>query len=320
MRLVEVVGLGPSGAAFLKAYGRARGVERSRRYFKACGEAVPVETPMVDQRYVVDKVRRYVFYSWKKALGEVSYRAPRWYIVDKQRWVESMRVDGAAGEEPAEIRVNAGGPYMSSGEKITVARAYVDGVRLEDESAYFIFPPEAVGFYWVFPHGEVLNVGGGFIGVENPVPHVYAFVERWLGGGRVVDVRGAPLTVMPKVMLHDGEAFRIGEAAGLVYPLTGEGIRPGILSALALAEALKTKRPLEAYRRGVEKIARQVEFQKRLLKTAQKLLARGELLLNLADDSVLRDYIEENLSAKTLFTALSRRPTHAARLLLKLIK
>ena len=320
MRLVEVVGLGPSGAAFLKTYGRARGVERSRRYFKACGEAVPVETPMVDQRYVVDKVRRYVFYSWKKALGEVSYRAPRWYIVDKRAWVESMRVDGAAGEEPAEIRVNAGGPYMSVGEKITVARAYVEGVKLDDETAYFVFLPDAVGFYWVFPHGGVYNVGGGFYGVENPMPHVYAFVERWLGGGRVVDVRGAHLTVMPKVMLHDGEAFRVGEAAGLVYPLAGEGIRPGILSALALAEALKSKRPLEAYRRGVEEIIRQIEFQKKLLRIAQRLLARGEALVELADESVFRDYIEENLTAKTLFTALSRKPTHAAKLIVKLVR
>jgi Dehydrogenases (flavoproteins) len=273
--LAEVRGLGPSGSAFLKAYGRARGVDKSRRYFKACGEAVPVETPMVEMRHVVDKVRRYVFYSWRRALGEVAYRTPRWYIVDKQRWVESMRLE-AAEEGPAEVLVKAGGPYMSSGEKITVARAYVEGVRLEDETAYFVFTPEAVGFYWVFPHGEVLNVGGGFLGVENPVPHVYAFVEKWLGGGRVVDVRGAPLTVMPEVVLHDGEAFRIGEAAGLVYPLTGEGIRPGILSALALTEALSAKRRLEAYRRGVEKIIKQIEFQKRLLKTAQRLLARGE--------------------------------------------
>jgi flavin-dependent dehydrogenase len=209
---------------------------------------------------------------------------------------------------------------MSVGERITVARAYVEGVKLDDETAYFVFPPDAAGFYWVFPHGGVYNVGGGFVGVENPVPHVYAFVEKWLGGGRVVDVRGAPITVMPKVVLHDGEAFRIGEAAGLIYPLTGEGIRPGVLSALALAQALSTKRPLETYRRGVEKIVRQVEFQKKLLRTAQKLLNRGEALFELADDSVLRDYIEENLSAKTFFLALSKRPVQAAKFVAALIR
>ena len=316
---VKVIGLGPSGSAFLRSYGGSVGVERSRRYFKACGEAVPVETPLVDQRYVVDKVRRFVFYSWRKTLGEVSYGAPRWYIVDKQRWVESMRA-GVAEEGPAEVVVKAGGPYQSEGGKIVVARAYVEGVRLEDETAYFVFSPEGVGFYWVFPHGGVYNVGGGFIGVENPVPYVYAFVEKWLGGGRVVDVRGAPITVMPKVVLHDGEAFRIGEAAGLIYPLTGEGIRPGILSALALAQALATKKPLDNYRRAVEKIVKQVEFQKKLLKTAQRLLDRGEALVELADDAVFKDYIEENLSAKTLLLALSKRPVQAAKFVAALIR
>jgi hypothetical protein len=63
-----------------------------------------------------------------------------------------------------------------------------------------------------------------------------------------------------------------------------------------------------------------VDFQKRLLRTAQRLLARGEPLIELADDSVLRDYIEENLSAKTFFLALSRRPAHAVKLVAALIR
>ena len=317
----RVVGLGPSGSAFLHFYGAVRGVERSPRYFKACGEAVPVETPLVGREHVVDKVRRFRFYHWKREVGEVAYQKPRWYIIDKAKWVEELRAAAAGGgASDGELVVKAGGPYQSVGEKITVVRAYVEGVKLEDEVAHFVFPPDAVGFYWVFPHGGVYNVGGGFIGVENPVPLVRAFVERWLGGGRVVDVRGAPLTVEPRIILHDGEAFRIGEAAGLVYPLTGEGIRPGVLSAKALAEALTTKKPLETYRRAVASIARQVEFQKRLLRTARRLVERGTAIMELADDSVLRDYIEENLSARVLFAALAKRPAVGVRLVAALIK
>ncbi|MGC9050049.1 NAD(P)/FAD-dependent oxidoreductase [Pyrobaculum sp.] len=315
----KVLGLGPSGSAFLRFYGRAHGVDWTRRYFKACGEAVPVETPLVDMKYVVDKVKRYKFYRWRREVGEVAYAKARWYIVDKGAWVESMRGGGEGGGE-WEVLVKAGGPYQSEGEKITIARAYVDGVKLEEEAAYFIFPENAVGFYWVFPHGGVYNVGGGFIGVANPVPQVLHFVEKWLGGGRVLDVRGAPFTVVPRVVLHDGEGFRVGEAAGLVYPLTGEGIRPGIVSAKALAEALATKNPLETYRRAVEPLVRQIEFQKKLLKTAERLAARGEALIELADDRILRDYIEENLSARALFTVLARRPAAGIRLVAALVK
>lgn len=316
---VRVVGLGPAGSAFLKFYGRAYGVDRARRYFKACGEAVPVETPLVDMKYVVDRVRRYKFFYWQREVGEVAYAKPRWYVVNKAAWVDSMRA-GAAGAGEAEVLVKAGGPYQSQGVKITVARAYVDGVRLEEETAYFIFPPESIGFYWIFPHGGVYNVGAGFIGVDNPVPLIHEFIKKWIGGGRVLEVRGAPLTVLPNVVLHDGEGFRIGEAAGLVYPLTGEGIRPGILSAKALAESLNAKNPLESYKRAVRQIVKQVEFQKRLLKTAERLLNKGSSILELVDDAVLRQYIEENLSAKTLFITLAKRPAAGVRLVAALVK
>jgi len=314
-----VIGLGPAGSAFLRAYKDASGVDISRRYFKACGEAVPVETPLVDPRFVVDKVKVFRFYHWTSQVGEVAYAKPRWYIVDKERWVEALRPREVQAEK-GDVVVKAGGPYQSRGVKITVVRAYVAGAKADEETVHFIFPREATGFYWVFPHGGVLNVGGGFLGVENPVPLVRQFVEKWLGEGRVLDVRGAPLTVKPDIVLNDGEGFRIGEAAGLVYPLTGEGIRPGILSALALAEALSTKKPLEEYKRRVKKIVRQVEFQRSLLSLAERLIRRGESLLELAEDGVLREYIEENLSAKTLFIALAKRPRLAAKFIAALIK
>ncbi|MEM4891238.1 MAG: NAD(P)/FAD-dependent oxidoreductase, partial [Nitrososphaerota archaeon] len=286
---VRVVGLGPAGSAFLKFYGRAGGVDRVRRYFKACGEAVPVETPLVDMRHVVDRVRKYKFFYWQREVGEVAYAKPRWYVVNKAAWVDSMRV-GAAGAGEAEVLVKAGGPYQSQGVKITVARAYVDGVRLEEETAYFIFPPESIGFYWIFPRGGVYNVGAGFIGVDNPVPLIHEFIKKWIGGGRVLEVRGAPFTIKPRIILHDGEGFRIGEAAGLVYPLTGEGIRPGVLSAIALAEALSSRNPLVAYRKKIQNIIRQIEFQKRILELAQRLSTKGRQLVELVDDAVLRDY------------------------------
>lgn len=319
--LAKVVGLGPSGSAFLLRHGRGFGVDFSRRYVKACGEAVPVETPMVEARYVVDKVRTFEFFLWDREVGEASYTKPRWYIVDKERWVESMRAGAPSAGGPYDVLVKAGGPYQSMGKKITVVRFYVEGARRPaNEAVDFVFSRDAVGFYWVFPHGGVLNVGGGFLGVDNPVPHVKKFVEKWLGGGRVVDVRGAPLTVMPRVVLHDGEGFRIGEAAGLVYPLTGEGIRPGVLSAIALAEALSTKKPLEEYRRRVAPIVKQVEFQKKLLSLAVRMSERGGALLELADDGVLRDYIEENLSARTLLALLAKKPAAAARLIAALLR
>jgi hypothetical protein len=50
------------------------------------------------------------------------------------------------------------------------------------------------------------------------------------------------------------------------------------------------------------------------------LLDRGEALVELADDAVFKDYIEENLSAKTLLLTLSKRPVQAAKFVAALIK
>jgi flavin-dependent dehydrogenase len=316
--VVKILGLGPSGAVLGVALGRATAVERSRRYFKACGEAVPVETPMVSREFVVDKVRRYRFFSGDRLIGEVSYGRPRWYIIDKAAWVEALRSAVGVDDGNDGVVVDARGPYASRGVRLIVAMAYVEGVRREAETVDFIYPPGLTGFFWIFPHGGLYNVGGGFLGVEDPTHLVREFAERL--GGRVRLLRGAPLTVMPEVDLGAEGAYRVGEAAGLVYPLTGEGIRPGVISALALAEALKTRRPLEEYRRRVERIVGQIELQKRLLALAARLAAKGGSVSLLADDALLRSYIEEELSARGLFMALARRPGAAARLVAALLR
>lgn len=315
--MVRVLGLGPSGAALGSALGSAIAVDPNKRYYKACGEAVPVETPFVSREFVVDVVRRYRFFLGEGQIGEVSYSRPRWYIVDKAAWVESLRASIRPGEDDGVV-VDARGPYASRGGKLIVAMAYVEGVRRDDETADFIFPRGLTGFFWVFPHGGVYNVGGGFLGVDNPVPLVEEFVSKL--GGRIRLIKGAPLTVMPEVDLGSEGRYKVGEAAGLVYPLTGEGIRPGVISALALAESLRTKRPLDEYKRRMAPIIRQIQLQRRLLRLASRLVSSGGGISLLAEDALLRDYIEEELSARGLFLAAAKRPLAAAKLVAALLR
>lgn len=322
--LIKILGLGPSGTALALSLGRDVGViDIHPRYYKACGEAVPVDTPMISKKYVLNKIRRFVFYLEDKAIGEVSYASPKWYIVDKGSWISSMREKIKSSEDTGwEIVVDARGPYSSRGFKANVVRAYVRGYRrnIDPEAVYFIYEKGAVGFYWVFPHGEDLNVGGGFLGVRNPVPSIHRFLDLWLGGGSIVDLRGAPLTVQPEIDLGSNKIFRVGEAAGLVYPLTGEGIRPGIESAMALASALSSRRPLENYAKAMSRIIKQIETQKKILRIAVKIIEGGGSISQLIDDSVLRDYIEENISGRTLLTMLFKRPSKAISIVAKILR
>lgn len=324
--MIEILGLGPAGVAAALSIGRevvARDI--SKRYLKACGEAVPVETPFVEEKHVLNKIKRFEFYHEDRFVGEVSYGKPRWYIVDKSAWISSLRERIAIARDSSDsgerIVIDARGPYSSKGLKVTVARVYLRNPKkkLDPETVYFIYRRGAPGFYWVFPHGCDLNVGGGFIGVRNPLPLISDFISSWLGGGEVIDVRGAPLTVEPEIDLGVKGIYRVGEAAGLVYPLTGEGIRPAILSSQALASSLKTKKPLESYRRAVSRIISQIEFQKKLLRMALKAMERNGSLIEFASSSVLRDYVEENLSVKTLLIMMSRNPLKAIEVLRKIL-
>ncbi len=321
--LIEIRGLGPAGVAAAVFLGRevvAR--DLSKRYLKACGEAVPVGTPLVEERYVLNRIKRFEFHHEDRFVGEVSYRKPFWYIVDKASWISSLReriaVASSVDEKEERIVIEARGPYASRGLKITVARVYLrnPGRKIDPEAVYFIFRKGAPGFYWVFPHGEDLNVGGGFIGIKNPLPLIHSFIEAWLGGGKVIDIKGAPLTIEPEIDLGGDGVYRVGEAAGLVYPLTGEGIRPAILSSQALISSLKTKKPLESYRRSISRIVSQIEFQKKLLRIAIRAMEKGGSISDLANNTMLRDYVEENLSVKTLFIILSRKPLEALKILL----
>jgi len=326
LALYRISGLGPSGAALaITLKGRVIASDIHPKYFKACGEAVPLETPLIDKRYVVSSIKRFLFYQGETSIGEVSYRRPRWYIVDKPSWIESLRerikpFEGTEKGDP--IYIDARGPYSSKGLKIYVARAYIrnHGRQLDPEAVYFIYPRGYAGFYWVFPYGRIINIGGGFIGIRNPVPYIIRFIGKWLGGGYIEDLRGAPLTVYPEIDLGRGRIYRVGEAAGLVYPLTGEGIRPGILSALALASSLGTRDPLRNYYRAVSRIIRQIETQKRVLRIAMRIMSRGGSISQLVDNSVLRDYIEENISGRTLLTMISRNPVKAMEIVSRILR
>ncbi|HLJ69468.1 MAG TPA: NAD(P)/FAD-dependent oxidoreductase [Chloroflexota bacterium] len=102
------------------------------------------------------------------------------------------------------------------------------------------------GYGWLFPKGEHLNVGvGGWYGVGptlrprlDSLARYYGFEPDDLWG-----LRGHPLPVrLPQAPLFDGNVLLVGDAAGLLDPLTGEGIyaafRSGETAARHLAAAL----------------------------------------------------------------------------------
>jgi geranylgeranyl reductase family protein len=101
------------------------------------------------------------------------------------------------------------------------------------------------GYGWCFRKGEWLNVGFGREGKGNLTEHVDAFLQYLQEAGRVPPLaerlhghayllyrRPAP---RPR---YDEAVMLVGDAAGLAYPQSGEGIRPAVESALLAAEVI----------------------------------------------------------------------------------
>jgi geranylgeranyl reductase family protein len=103
------------------------------------------------------------------------------------------------------------------------------------------------GYGWVFPKGDHVNVGVGGWLPEGPrlrdhlarLAHVHGTTPEAL-----TDVRGHRLP-MRRLGAHAarGRVLLVGDAAGLVDPLSGDGMYEAFVSAHLAAEAILTGRP-----------------------------------------------------------------------------
>ncbi|HUB74562.1 MAG TPA: geranylgeranyl reductase family protein [Solirubrobacteraceae bacterium] len=171
-------------------------------------------------------------------VSEVSERGAR---VDG-RWISSELLIGADG-------VN--GPTARS---LDLADTRVYGVALEGNLAYDFVDPERWrstvvcelgtipgGYCWIFPKGNHLNVGVG--GWESTGPtlrtHLKELCERrGFDHSQLRGVRGYRLPGRrPGAALARGRALLIGDAAGLVDPLWGDGMYAAFVSSRLAAGA-----------------------------------------------------------------------------------
>jgi geranylgeranyl reductase family protein len=174
------------------------------------------------------------------AVTEISERGAR---VDG-KWIDS------------ELLIGADGANGSTARSLDLADKRIYGVALEGNLAHSLIDPERWqstvvielgtipgGYCWIFPKGDHINVGVG--GWESTGPtlrkHLKEFCKRrGFDYSRLQNMRGYRLPARrPDAALARGRALLIGDAAGLVDPLWGDGIYTALVSSkLASAAAL----------------------------------------------------------------------------------
>lgn len=137
--------------------------------------------------------------------------------------------------------------------------------RVAADTPELYFCDDLEGYGWCFRKGDFLNVGLGRMDRQKIAAHVGSFVAWLQELGRIPrplpeKLRGHAYYgyhESPRKLLDDG-VLLLGDAAGLAYSESGEGIRPAIESGLMAARVLAAcggdfgRRRLEAYRQLIQ--------------------------------------------------------------------
>ncbi len=326
---IAVLGLGVAGSvlAYL-ALNHGLDVvayEPCKSYMKRCGEAIPYNLLEVLGRYkvplprVVDKVFRIVF-----RVGEIervvdSRGEPLWVVVDKKEWVNELRslvprvVYRAQSPEKvsADLVFDCRGPY-SWGRRVTIVLQCYARCSYDPVTALLSYDPDRRMLMWVFPRGELHNVGCGMLGAGTPPSR--ALLEKLTGrmGVRCVfyDCGYSPLALDTPLKLAAPRGVRVGEAAGLVRPHGGEGVRPAVESAVAAFEAMKASGfngfKFSVYKKLLARIAADKRVGQLLLKLSASLPGLAKNMVKAATLSLLEKWFTSYLSYWDILAYLPR--------------
>ena len=168
----------------------------------------------------------------------------------------------ANGEFKARLVVGAGGHFcpvarstgVNARSEVAIAAQEIEfemtdrqltqcSIRAEIPELYFC--PDMKGYGWCIRKNTFLNVGLGRLDIHELPKHVAEFQDFLKGTGKVGFDLPSPfrghsylLHAYSRRNVADDGILLVGDAAGLAYSQSGEGIRPAIESGLLAAKAV----------------------------------------------------------------------------------
>ena len=168
--------------------------------------------------------------------------------IDSER---ELRVDDELVQ--VDTLIGADGANGITARTLGLAGHIVNGVALEGNAPYEALPDgdwhgrlvlelAAVpgGYGWIFPKGDHVNVGVGGWGEEGPRlrQHLRVLCEHYgLELERLTQLRGHRLPMRrPQTTLARGRTLLVGDAAGVLDPVSGDGIYEACVTGRLAAE------------------------------------------------------------------------------------
>ncbi|MCE4624078.1 MAG: NAD(P)/FAD-dependent oxidoreductase [Caldisphaeraceae archaeon] len=346
MDKIEIIGAGPAGAS--AAYYLAKSgynvvlYEANERLAKKpCGLGIPStkDLPIEIKKEFIDRVIKGVtlYVDEMKTVDENDFLEG--YIINKESFLESLVVESGAElrkkstynplrsmvRENGKLKevkkgILAGGFTFYKGEKINALQTVVKSRDLEDLNKLIIFfDTEIIGYYWIFPGINGTEVGiGGYRDINNLKKLLERFIRKnyMLKASKVISpMVGAQIAVGGVSLDMYKNLTKIGEAAGFVFPLTGEGIRPSIISGIEVAKAIVNgKEPRERLEKA--DITKAIKIQRKILRRVQAMERdKRREFLSLMPAQVHAEVALGRMNKQRIAIALARRPDLAIKLL-----
>ena len=167
-----------------------------------------------------------------------------------------VRLDTAAGSLEAAYAIAADGAGGAVGRTIAPRSQFKMGFGMECQVPFSghkslewdglvtidLSPPIFGGYGWVFPKKDHLNIGvGGPVALSKVFrSYIKSLVEKKAGqNAEIKQLRGSLMPYRRKnTVMASGRVLLVGDAAGLMDPLSSEGIYAAALSGRLAAEAI----------------------------------------------------------------------------------
>ena len=296
-----VIGAGPAGSTFTYLVSKKLNANvivyeaLSRPGAKACGwgliRSVEDYIGVIPKRYILNKIKGFKIYVDNVEVVRYISRKTYAYMIDRPKLMEyyvslgnvhfntRVSIEEVVKNHPNYLPVIATG-YMWKPQirKLIIGVEYLVKNARIDEPEYFEVRTWQgfIGYLWIFPFNDrAAHVGVGGLTSYSELVHIletflksdYRFrninvTRRYVGLVSIDGVRKEYISFNYPV---------IGEALGTVLPLTGEGIRPSIISAWCLVEAIR-RGDWRLYLKLLKKtgVIRSIVFQKKVLEYIER--------------------------------------------------